>query len=252
MRGNGARRRGRLSLEVPECRVLALAHTPLRCRNLLGWRPSAQRPSWPHLSRDHPDRRRTPRRGRPRGKSRARRRRDDALFVAQQVGAPVGTSPFEPRRQPGPPRVPRLLRLVLPRGLRGGVASTRHARRSADQPCGGTFRGQHPNLVVPALYVADDATLDWLVAYARAGGHLVLGPRTGYGDHEARARSDVMPARIAEAAGVWYDEFSNLPEPIPVTAPADSLLACDDGAAGTRWADGLNATEATVLATYNH
>lgn len=60
------------------------------------------------------------------------------------------------------------------------------------------------------------------------------------------------PPKIAEAAGVWYDEFSNLSEPIPVTAPARSLLTFDDGTAGTRWADGLNATEATVPATYDH
>ena len=52
---------------------------------------------------------------------------------------------------------------------------------------------QHPVLVVPGLYVAEDATLDWLKAYAHAGGHLVLGPRTGYGDDEARARADVQP-----------------------------------------------------------
>jgi beta-galactosidase len=38
----------------------------------------------------------------------------------------------------------------------------------------------HPNLIVPALYVVDDVTLDWLVAYAHAGGHLIIGPRTGY------------------------------------------------------------------------
>jgi beta-galactosidase len=109
-----------------------------------------------------------------------------------------------------------------------------------------------PVLVVPGLYVADDATLDWLVTYAGAGGHLVVGPRTGYADQEARARTDVMPARIAEAAGVWYDEFSNLSEPIEVSAPDDTPLLLDGAAKGTRWADGLNVENADVLATYNH
>jgi beta-galactosidase len=109
-----------------------------------------------------------------------------------------------------------------------------------------------PVLVVPALYVAEDATLDWLVAYAGAGGHLVIGPRTSYADPEARARTDIMPARIAEAAGVWYDEFSNLSEPIGVTAPHDGALVLDEAARGTRWADGLNVENADVLARYNH
>ena len=69
----------------------------------------------------------------------------------------------------------------------------------------------YPVLVAPGLYIAGDETLDWLRDYAEAGGHLVLGPRTGYADNEARARQDRMPARLSDAAGVWYDEFSNLP-----------------------------------------
>ncbi len=71
-------------------------------------------------------------------------------------------------------------------------------------------------LIVPGLLVADDALLDWLRSYAAAGGHLVLGPRTAYGDGEGRARLEVKPARLADAAGVRYQEFSNLNEPLPV------------------------------------
>ncbi|GIF00450.1 beta-galactosidase [Paractinoplanes rishiriensis] len=100
-----------------------------------------------------------------------------------------------------------------------------------------------PVLVVPGLYLADDDTLDQLRGYAEAGGHLVLGPRTGYADPEGRARTDRMPARLAEAAGAWYDEFSNLSTEVPV----DGL----DGRA-TRWVDGLTVTDATVVARYDH
>jgi beta-galactosidase len=109
----------------------------------------------------------------------------------------------------------------------------------------------YPVLVVPGLYVADDALLDGLASYAEAGGHLVLGPRTGYGDPLARARSEVMPARLAEAAGAWYDEFANLPAPVAVVCPEDSPLELSGGT-GTRWADGLNAEGAEILATYDH
>ena len=111
---------------------------------------------------------------------------------------------------------------------------------------------RHPVLVVPGLYSADDATLDWLADYAAAGGHLVLGPRTGYGDPHARARTDVMPARLAEAAGAWYDEFSNLSEDLPVRPASGSPLALPAGAAATRWVDGLQADGAQVLAGYDH
>ena len=55
-----------------------------------------------------------------------------------------------------------------------------------------------PVLIVPGLLVADNALLDWLRAYAAAGGHLVLGPRTAYGDEEGRARTEVKPARLAD------------------------------------------------------
>ena len=70
-----------------------------------------------------------------------------------------------------------------------------------------------PVLVVPALYVADDALLDLLDAYARAGGHLVLGFRSGYADDEARPRPEVMPGRLREAVGATYGEYTNLAAP---------------------------------------
>ena len=58
-----------------------------------------------------------------------------------------------------------------------------------------------PVLIVPGLLVAGDELLWWLRAYAAAGGHLVLGPRTAYGDEEGRARIEVKPAHLAEVAG---------------------------------------------------
>jgi beta-galactosidase len=109
---------------------------------------------------------------------------------------------------------------------------------------------RHPVLVAPGLYVVDDATLDWLVAYAAAGGHLVLGPRTGYADHEARARAERAPARLCDPAGVWYDEFSNLDGEVAVRPAGDTVSQL--AGAATRWIDGLTPTDADVLASYEH
>ncbi|MEU2773110.1 beta-galactosidase [Streptomyces sp. NPDC007162] len=111
---------------------------------------------------------------------------------------------------------------------------------------------RHPVLVAPALYLAADGTLDWFAAYAHAGGHLVLGPRTGYADHEARARQEPAPGRLAEAAGASYEEFSNLTADLPVRATPGSLLRLPKQATATRWVDGLTAQDAEVLATYDH
>ena len=110
---------------------------------------------------------------------------------------------------------------------------------------------RHPLLVVPGLYVADDDTLQWLAEYAAAGGHLVIGPRTAYGDEEARARAQVVPAHLASAAGTWYDEFSNLADAIPVTS-SDASFPVPESASGTRWVDALTLDGADALATYEH
>ncbi|MGZ0711967.1 beta-galactosidase (plasmid) [Coraliomargarita sp. W4R53] len=107
-----------------------------------------------------------------------------------------------------------------------------------------------PVLVAPGFYVATDAELDLLADYAAAGGHLVIGIRTAYGDEEARARVEIAPARLHEAAGVSYEEFSNLASDVAVTGEAG--LDLPDSAAGTRWADGLMPSDATVIARYHH
>lgn len=103
-----------------------------------------------------------------------------------------------------------------------------------------------PVLVAAGLSIADDEALDLLRDYATAGGHLVLGPRTGYGDEEARARVAIAPDRLWEAAGVHYEEFSNLAGPVGVTFDGTDT----DG--GDLWIDGLVADGATPVGTYRH
>ncbi|MFE9674094.1 beta-galactosidase [Streptomyces sp. NPDC006259] len=143
---------------------------------------------------------------------------------------------FETGRQV---RIVHARQLHDPRGERQGPAPEEAVRR-------------HPVLVVPALYLAADSTLDWLAAYAHAGGHLVVGPRTGYADHEARARREAAPGRLTEAAGVSYDEFSNLVREVPVRPAPGGPLDLPEGATATLWADGLTVTDADVLVSYDH
>jgi len=108
-----------------------------------------------------------------------------------------------------------------------------------------------PVLLVPALYIASDHLLEWLRRYAEAGGHLVLGPRSAYADEEARARLEVKPALLSAAAGVSYQEFTNLPSPIPVRSVVDGL-DLPSGAHATGWADGLVVAGAEVIVEYEH
>lgn len=94
-----------------------------------------------------------------------------------------------------------------------------------------------PVLVVAGLFVADDALLTWLRRYAEAGGHLVLGMRTAYADEEGRARREVKPALLAEAAGVSYQEIANVDE-LAITARTDGFTLSPESRA-TAWVDGL-------------
>jgi beta-galactosidase len=109
----------------------------------------------------------------------------------------------------------------------------------------------YPVVVAAGLYVADDATVDRLRAYAEAGGHLVLGPRTAYADADGRVRATLAPPGLVTAAGVSYTEYANV-DSLPVHAVNGSPLDLPAGASGTGWVDGLRCDGATPLATYHH
>ena len=126
-------------------------------------------------------------------------------------------------------------RLVRPQHLlpsRGGEHDAAHAA------------ARYPVLIAAAFYTAADEDLDFLIDYARAGGHLVVGPRTGYGDEKGRARTERAPARITDVAGVWCDEMASLPSPVTAVG---SLRG-----AATGFAEGLVAPDAEILASYRH
>ena len=118
-------------------------------------------------------------------------------------------------------------------GLQADIVYPQHLGSDAD-----ALVARWPVLVVPALYIADDVLLDLLDAYARAGGHLVLGFRSGYADDEARPRAEVMPGRLREAVGASYGEYTNLAVPVPLRQ-GNAGFALPDGATATAWADGL-------------
>lgn len=103
-----------------------------------------------------------------------------------------------------------------------------------------------PVLVAAGWATPSDADLDHLAAYARAGGHLVLGPRSAGGDREARARLEELPARLVAAAGASRTEAANPREPIALDA--------DAGLSGAvvSYLELLEPDGAEVLARYRH
>jgi beta-galactosidase len=104
-------------------------------------------------------------------------------------------------------------------------------------------------VVVPPLYVASDALLERLADYARAGGHLVLTLKSGFCDEYSTVRHTMAPGPLRQAAGVHYQEFSNLAKPLalrgdPFQAGADNRVS--------DWADMLVLDQAKALAYYYH
>lgn len=99
-------------------------------------------------------------------------------------------------------------------------------------------------LVVPALYIADDALLERLVAHARNGAHVVLTFRSGYADQCARVRAVPAPGPLRAAVGAGYAEYTTLAQPV-------ALTGFGSGSA-EGWADLLEPEGAEVLAGYDH
>ena len=108
---------------------------------------------------------------------------------------------------------------------------------------------RYPVLVAASQFVASGHDLARMARYAEHGGTLVVGPRTGYGDLEARARYAVAPYRLHDAAGLTYEEFSNLDAPLALIGEGMRL---SEGARATMWLDGYLPTDAEVLARYDH
>jgi beta-galactosidase len=104
-------------------------------------------------------------------------------------------------------------------------------------------------LLVPPLYVASDALLRKITDFAKGGGHVLLTFKSGFTNEWNTVRSTRAPGPLREAAGVSYQEFSTLREPLPLRG--DPFKAFPENRASV-WADLLLVETATPLAFYDH
>jgi beta-galactosidase len=104
-------------------------------------------------------------------------------------------------------------------------------------------------LIVPALYIADDALLQRISDYVKNGGHVVMTFKSGFANENSAVRWVRAPGPLREAAGFSYQEFSNLEKPLalkgdPYHTGADNKVSY--------WAEFLMPEHAKAVAYYDH
>ena len=65
-------------------------------------------------------------------------------------------------------------------------------------------------LLVPPLYVANDALLNKISEFVKNGGHVIMSVKSGFCDENSVVRHVKAPGPLKEAAGFYYQEFSNV------------------------------------------
>ena len=110
--------------------------------------------------------------------------------------------------------------------------------------------GGYDVLLVPPLYVASDALLEKIAAFANAGGHVLLAPRAGFTDEFDTVRWSRMPGPLRGACGFSYQEFSSLHDPL--TLKGDPFGVGAESNVVSTWADMILPETATPLAFYDH
>jgi len=108
---------------------------------------------------------------------------------------------------------------------------------------------QYKLLIVPVLYIADDALLQRISEYVKNGGHVVMTFKSGFANENNAVRWVRAPGPLREAAGISYQEFSNLEKPLALKD--DPFHAGADNKA-FYWAEFLMPEHAKALAYYDH
>jgi beta-galactosidase len=108
-------------------------------------------------------------------------------------------------------------------------------------------------LIVPALYISDDALLQRISDYVKNGGHVVMTFKSGFANENSAVRWVRAPGPLREAAGISYQEFSNLEHPLSLKGDPFHLGDADPSANQVRyWAEFLMPEHAKALAYYDH
>ncbi|HMH15160.1 MAG TPA: beta-galactosidase [Edaphobacter sp.] len=104
-------------------------------------------------------------------------------------------------------------------------------------------------IVIPPLYIADDALLQKISDYVKGGGHVLMCFKSGFANENSAVRWVRAPGPLREAAGFNYQEFSNLEKPLALKGDG---LPTGTGNQAMYWVEFLQLEHAKPLATYDH
>lgn len=97
-------------------------------------------------------------------------------------------------------------------------------------------------LVLPALYLADDTTVDWVRTHVDAGGHLLVSYLSGVADPHARIHLGGYPGAYRDLLGLRVEEFHPL--------AADEQVLLSGGGTGHIWSETVHPHGADTVCTY--
>jgi beta-galactosidase len=104
-------------------------------------------------------------------------------------------------------------------------------------------------VLVPPLYVANDALLKKLTEYVRQGGNIVMSFKSGFCNDYSSVRWEMAPGPLREAAGFHYQEFSSLKNPLALKGDPFHVEGENHV---SEWAEMLIPDTAKPLAYYDH
>ncbi|WP_422741682.1 beta-galactosidase [Micromonospora sp. WMMD754] len=117
-----------------------------------------------------------------------------------------------------------------------------HAGITADLVTPGDPLDGHRLLLLPALYLASDATVDWVRRHVHAGGHLLVTWLSGVADEHARVRPGGYPGAYRDLLGVRVEEFHPLAD--------DERVPLTSGGIGRIWSETVHLTGAEAVTAY--
>ncbi|QKW14476.1 beta-galactosidase [Verrucosispora sp. NA02020] len=154
--------------------------------------------------------------------------------VALAVDAPSGWA----LRHPGMPST----RLDHQQELAAAHRALWHTGHGCDTVAPGDPLDGYRLLVLPALYLTDDTTAEWIGEYVHHGGHLLATYLSGTADGYARVRLGGYPGALRDVLGVRVEEFHPL-------ADGDHVRL-GDGGTGRIWAETVHLTGAETITAY--